>query len=282
MALRSPEGLALSRLTKKVKANLAANRKTLVTYVVAGDPIKDLTVRLMHTMVEVGVDIIELGVPFSDPEAEGPVIQLAHERALKNDISLKDVISMVEQFRREDDDTPVILMGYLNPIELMGYEDFSIVASQAGVDGTIIVNLPPEESGVLSGYLDKHDIESVYLLAPTTTDKRAAFVTSQSRGFVYYVSLKGTTGASNLDLDDVHEKLSRFRQISPLPVMVGFGIKDAATAAKVSDISDGVVVGSAIVKLIADHEGDLDTALAEVATLLSGMRKSIDEPSVVF
>ncbi len=252
-----------------------------MTYVVAGDPIKDLTVKLMHTMVEVGVDIIELGVPFSDPEAEGPVIQLAHERALKHDTSLEDVISMVEQFRRTDDDTPVILMGYLNPIEMMGYEEFSVVASQAGVDGTIIVNLPPEESGVLSGYLEKHDIESVYLLAPTTTDKRAAYVSAQSRGFVYYVSLKGTTGASNLDVDDVKEKLSRFRQISPLPVMVGFGIKDAATAAKVSVISDGVVIGSAIVKLIADHEDDLDTALTQVAALLSEMRESIDEPSAV-
>ena len=188
---------------------------------------------------------------------------------------------MVEQFRRGDKDTPVILMGYLNPIEFMGYEEFSIAASQAGVDGTIIVNLPPEESGVLADYLEKHGIESVYLLAPTTTDKRAAYVTSRSRGFVYYVSLKGTTGASGIDVNDVAEKLSRFRQISQLPIMVGFGIKDAATAAKVSRIADGVVIGAAIVKLIQEHEDDLDLATTEIVALLSGMRKSIDEPSAV-
>ena len=271
----------MSRLTKKVNSNVASNRKTLVAYVVAGDPIKELTVKLMHAMVDAGVDVIELGVPFSDPEAEGPVIQLAHERALKHQTSLKDVISMVEQFRRKDKDTPVILMGYLNPIELMGYEEFSIVASQAGVDGTIIINLPPEESGVLSDYLEKHDIASVYLLAPTTTDKRAAYVTSQSRGFVYYVSLKGTTGASNLDVNDVSDKLFRFRKISQLPIMVGFGIKDAATAAKISGIADGVVIGSAIVKLIAAHEDDLESATSEIVALLSGMRASMDESSTV-
>ena len=269
----------MSRLTIKVKENVASHRKSLLAYIVAGDPVKDLTVKLMHAMVAVGVDIIELGVPFSDPEAEGPVIRLAHERALKHHTSLQDVISMVEQFRRKDDETPVILMGYLNPIESMGYEEFSIVASQAGVDGTIIVNLPPEESGDLSGYLEAHNIDSVYLLAPTTTDERAAYVTSQSRGFVYYVSLKGTTGASNLDVADVSEKLSRFRQISQLPVMVGFGIKDAATAAKVSHIADGVAIGSAIVKLIADHEDELDLATDKITALLRGMRESMDESS---
>jgi tryptophan synthase alpha chain len=266
----------LSRLTTRVQRNLGAGRKTLVAYVVAGDPTKELTVGLMHTLVEAGVDVIELGVPFSDPEAEGPVIQLAHERALRHDTCLHDVISMVEKFRSRNLETPVILMGYLNPIELMGYEDFSVAASRAGVDGTIIVNLPPEESDLLSGYLESHDIDTVYLLAPTTTDERAAYVTSHSRGFVYYVSLKGTTGASNLDVNDVSEKLGRFRQISDLPVMVGFGIKDAATAAKISAISDGVVVGSAIVKLIADHEDDPDTALNKIAGLMAEMRRSLD------
>ncbi len=277
MVSPSPEGPALSRLTIKVKANQAAGRKSLVAYIVAGDPVKDLTVKLMHAMVDAGVDIIELGFPFSDPEAEGPVIQLAHERALRHDTSLRDVLSMVEQFRQGDADTPVILMGYLNPIELMGYEEFCVSASGAGVDGTIIVNMPPEESGVFASQLENHDIESGYLLAPTTTDKRAAYITAQSRGFVYYVSLKGTTGASNLDVRDVGEKLSRFREISSLPVMVGFGIKDAATAAEVAQISDGVVVGSAIVSLMAKHDQDLERVITDVTGLLCGIRKSLDE-----
>jgi|TARA_B100001964_G_C14227518_1_gene598380 tryptophan synthase alpha chain len=267
----------LSRLTIKVEANQTAGRKSLVAYIVAGDPVKDLTVKLMHAMVDAGVDIIELGFPFSDPEAEGPVIQLAHERALKHGTSLRDVLLMVEEFRQGDTDTPVILMGYLNPIELMGYEAFCVFASSTGVDGTIIVNLPPEESGVFSSHLENHDIDSVYLLAPTTTDKRAAYVTAQSRGFVYYVSLKGTTGASNLDVTDVGEKLSRFREISSLPVMVGFGIKDAATAAEVAQISDGVVVGSAIVNLIAKHENELGSVIPDVTELLGGIRKSLDK-----
>jgi len=253
-----------------------------VAYIVAGDPAVEITVRLMHVLVEAGVDIIELGVPFSDPEAEGPVIQLAHERALqtngnKRAVSLKDTFSIVAKFREINDVTPIILMGYVNPIEIMGYETFAKTASQAGVDGTIIVNLPPEEAGSLSTALEEYDIDSVYLLAPTTTDERATFITSRSRGFVYYVSLKGTTGASSLDIQDVKEKLSRFRSISNLPIMVGFGIKDAETAAKVAAISDGVVVGSAIVQLIADSVDEPDVGMKKIADLISGMRKSIDD-----
>jgi tryptophan synthase alpha chain len=272
----------LSRLTTRINEIASTNGKSLVAYIVAGDPVLEVTVRLMQTLVEAGVDIIELGVPFSDPEAEGPVIQLAHERALQTSdnsraVSLKDTFAIVQEFRETNDVTPIILMGYLNPIEIMGYETFAKTASQAGVDGTIIVNLPPEEAGSLSTALEENDIDSVYLLAPTTTDERAAFITSRSKGFVYYVSLKGTTGASSLNVQDVKEKLSRFRSISNLPIMVGFGIKDAETAAKVAAISDGVVVGSAIVQLIGDNVDEPEVGMKKIAELISGMRKSIDE-----
>ena len=266
----------MSRLTSRVDKISASGGKALVAYLVAGDPEKEFTEGLMHAMVNSGVDIIELGVPFTDPEAEGPVIQLAHERALKAGTSLKDCLSIVAAFRASDNETPIILMGYVNPIEKMGYETFATEASKSGVDGTIIVNLPPEESADLAIAFESHNLDSVYLLAPTTTDERARFVTSRSRGFVYYVSLKGTTGSSNLDLDDIEAKLSRFREISPLPIMVGFGIKDAASAAAVAKISDGVVVGSAIVNLMLEYQIDQNLVVEKVSELLGGMRKAID------
>ncbi len=267
----------MSRLKTKLDEVAKAGGKSLVAYIVAGDPGVQMTVKLMHTLVKSGVDIIELGVPFSDPEAEGPVIQLAHERALEQNVSLRDTFLMVREFRESDTDTPIILMGYLNPIEVMGYEAFAKRASQAGVDGTIIVNLPPEEAGSMSSVLDEYGIDSVYLLAPTTTDERARFVTSRSRGFVYYVSLKGTTGASTLDIEDVKEKVTRFKRISTLPIMVGFGIKDAQTAGDVAAIADGVVVGSAIVQLVAGNLDKPDVGMRQIAELICGMRKSIDE-----
>ena len=277
MALRlHEEQLQVSRLTTRINESAAAGRKSLVAYLVAGDPTKRSTVKLMHALVTSGVDVIEMGVPFSDPEAEGPTIQLAHERALKGNVSLVDTLTMVAEFRVSDNTTPIILMGYLNPIEKMGYEVFAKDASTAGVDGTIIVNLPPEESGDLSTALRANDIDSVYLLAPTTTDERAAFVCSQSRGFVYYVSLKGTTGSSTLDIIDVTKKLSTFRKISTLPIMVGFGIKDAEIATQVASVADGVVVGSAIVQLMADHTEDPELGIQKVSELMAGMRAGID------
>ncbi len=254
-----------------------SQKKALVAYIVAGDMGKDMTVNLMHAMVEAGVDVIELGVPFSDPEAEGPVIQLAHERALKQGISLRDTLGMAREFRQMDDLTPIILMGYLNPIEQMGYEEFARSASDAGVDGTIIVNLPPEEAGELSTPFRQYDIDTVYLLAPTTTDKRAAYVAAESRGFIYYVSLKGTTGSFTLDIGDVSDKLKGFQGISSLPVMVGFGIKDAETARQVAEVSSGVVVGSAIVQLMEEFQEQADEGVRQIVRLMSSMRQEIDK-----
>ena len=255
-----------------------AGKKALIVYIVAGDPAPDVTVTMMHQLVAAGADIIELGVPFSDPEAEGPVIQLAHERALAHGVSLKDCLGMVAAFREDDRVTPVILMGYLNPVEVMGYEAFGHQAAEAGVSGTIIVNLPPEEAADIAPLLEHHGIDNVCLLAPTTTDERAGMICAASRGFVYYVSLKGTTGASTLDVGDVAEKVSRFRAMSPLPVMVGFGITDGASARAVTGVADGAVVGTAIVRIIAEHELTADKQLPgeKVSAFVRELRTAID------
>ncbi len=261
----------------KTLSKLASNKKkALVAYIVAGDPTPETTVPLMHTLVEAGVDVIELGMPFSDPEAEGPVIQLAHERALAHKVSLRDTLAMATEFRKDNKKTPIVLMGYLNPIEHVGYRQFASEARAAGINGTIIVNLPPEESGELGSVLEEHDIETVYLLAPTTTDERAEIVCRASRGFVYYVSLKGTTGASTLDIDDVSEKMSRFRKISTLPIMVGFGVKDGSSAKAVAQVADGAVVGSAIVKLMQEHADDQAQLQQSVKNFVSELRAAID------
>ena len=266
----------MARLSTRLNEIRDSGGKALVAYLVAGDPTPETTVPLMHNMAAAGVDVFELGMPFSDPEAEGPVIQLAHERALKHRISLKVCLEMVREFRKDNTTTPVILMGYLNPIETMGYEPFADAAASAGVDGTIIVNLPPEEAGDLSEQLAEQDIETVYLLAPTTTDERAKRICEASRGFVYYVSLKGTTGAATLDTADVSEKMARFRGFSKLPVMVGFGIKDGASARAVADVSDGAVVGSAIVKIMGEYENNPEQLQNQVKALVLELRSALD------
>ena len=263
-------------LSERLKLLVANKKKALIAYVVAGDPEPGATVPLMHKLVESGVDVIELGVPFSDPEAEGPVIQLAHERALAHNVSLANCLEMAAEFRQFDKVTPIVLMGYLNPVETMGYENFAAKAAKSGVNGTIIVNLPPEEAGDMSALLEANDIEPVYLLAPTTTDERAKMICEASKGFIYYVSLKGTTGAGNLDIDDVSEKMARFKKLSRLPIVVGFGVKNGQGARAVAEAADGAVVGSAIVKLMAEHKGDLKKLNHEVGKFVSELRAAID------
>lgn len=267
----------MGRLSSRLTGLVADERKALAAYIVAGDPAPDVTVGLMHELVRSGVDVIELGVPFSDPEAEGPVIQLAHERALAHNVSLAHCLTMVEEFRTSDVETPIVLMGYLNPIEAMGYQTFADRAGKAGVDGTIIVNLPPEEAEDLSRVLAPQNIEPVYLLAPTTTDERAASICAASRGFVYYVSLKGTTGASNLDIEDVAEKLTRFRRISDLPILVGFGVKDGPSAKAVAALADGAVVGTAIVRLMEQNRDDTAMLNSRVGGFIRELRSAIDQ-----
>lgn len=266
----------MARLSKTLLGLSNENKKALVAYIVAGDPTRETTVPLMHTLVEAGVDVIELGMPFSDPEAEGPVIQLAHERALAHKVTLRDSLAMATEFRKSNSNTPIVLMGYLNPIEYIGYEQFAVEAEAAGIDGTIIVNLPPEEAGEMTRVLESHSIEPVYLLAPTTTDERAEIVCKASKGFVYYVSLKGTTGASNLDIDDVSEKMARFRKISSLPIMVGFGVKDGASAKAVAEVADGAVVGSAIVQRMEQYRDDPEELQRSVKEFVGELRAAID------
>ena len=257
--------------------NLKANgKKALIPYITAGDSNPSITVPLMHKMVESGADIIELGVPFSDPMADGPTVQLACERALVHHTSLSDVLDMTAEFRKKDDKTPIVLMGYLNPVETMGYQAFADKAAAVGVDGLLTVDLPPEEATELVKILKKADIDPIFLLAPTTTQERIKKISSAGSGYLYYVSLKGVTGSSILNVAEVEERVKTIRSITDLPIGVGFGIKDAASAAAVSAVSDGAIVGSAIVKIIENNVDDADTIETQIGALLQSMRTAMD------
>ncbi len=238
----------------------AQGRKALIPFITAGDPQPQVTPALMHRLVEAGADMLELGVPFSDPMADGPVIQQASERALVNHVSLHDVLDMVRSFRQRNTDTPVILMGYLNPIEVMGYQAFASGAAEAGVDGVLTVDMPPEEAGELEQAMTACGLAPIFLLSPTTTGERMDIIASQARGFLYYVSLKGVTGSARLDVDEVAGKLDVIRRHTDLPLGVGFGIHDANTAARVARVADAVIIGSALVARI----GELQQRPAEI------------------
>ena len=266
----------MSRIARRFASMKTAGHSVLVPYIAAGDPGKTATVPLMHALVKAGADALELGVPFSDPSADGPVIQAAHERALAAGTTLGDVLAMVREFRSQDRDTPVILMGYLNPIEAMGHAVFAAVAAEAGVDGVLTVDMPPEEAEPLGGLLRSKGIDPIFLLAPTTDAARARRITETASGFVYYVSLKGVTGANRLDLDAVRGRLAELRRLTPLPVGVGFGVRDAATAAALAPLADAVIVGSAVVSRIAEHRGDTARMTAEVQGFVAGLRAAMD------
>ncbi|BBF86062.1 tryptophan synthase alpha chain [Aquitalea magnusonii] len=225
-------------------------KKALIPFITAGDPHPSRTVELMHGLVDGGADIIELGVPFSDPMADGPVIQRASERALVHKVGLRDVLAMVAEFRKTNTTTPVVLMGYLNPVFVMGYAAFATAAREAGVDGVLTVDCPPEEAADLSAALIAADLDPVFLIAPTTPEARVREIARHARGYVYYVSLKGVTGAGNLDIDDVARKIAALRAHIQVPIGVGFGIRDAATAKAISVTADAVVVGSRLVQEI--------------------------------
>ena len=254
----------------------AANKTALIPFVTAGDPHPEQTVALMHALAEAGSDIIELGVPFSDPMADGPTIQLADERALKHGVSLRDVIGMVKVFRESNTTTPVVLMGYLNPIEVLGYEVFAEEAARAGVDGVLTVDMPPEASGALNSALESRGLDPIFLIAPTTTEKRVRAISDAARGYIYYVSLRGITGAGHLDPAEVREKLETIRKTTDLPIAVGFGIKDAETAGIVAQLADAVVVGSALVNVVADHQDDPQALLEAVSSFAGSLRQGID------
>jgi tryptophan synthase alpha chain len=269
----------VSRLQAKFEALKHAQRKALIPFITAGDPTPDFTVPALHAMVEAGADIIELGVPFSDPMADGPVIQKASERALAHKMSLRKVLNLVREFRAQDAETPVVLMGYLNPIEAMGYPAFVAGAKDAGVDGVLTVDMPPEESSDLLALLHEAGVDPIYLLAPNSTEDRIRKMGQLGRGYLYYVSLKGVTGASHLDLAGVERKLAEIRRLTDLPVGVGFGVKNAETAQALTRFADAVVVGSALVGKIEAAEHEPARALAEIVELLRTMRAAIDAAS---
>ncbi|MHB0925755.1 MAG: tryptophan synthase subunit alpha [Gallionellaceae bacterium] len=250
-------------------------RKALIPFFTAGDPDPKLTVPLLHALVEAGADIIELGVPFSDPMADGPTIQRASERALKHHVGLRHVLDMVAEFRRSNAETPIVLMGYGNPIEAMGWETFARRCEEVGVDGVLTVDFPPEESHEAFAHLTRHGIDPIFLLAPTSTDARVARVAKQARGYVYYVSLKGVTGAGHLDLDAIAQKIPQLRKHIQLPIGVGFGIRDAATALAVAKLCDGVVVGSRIVQEIENSTEQ--NVVANVGKLVKELRLAVDQ-----
>ncbi len=264
----------MSRITPVFDALKRSGRQALIPYVTAGDPQPSVTVPLMHAMVTAGADVIELGVPFSDPMADGPVIQRAGERALKYGVGLVQVLAMVADFRKTDAKTPVVLMGYANPVEAMGAERFADAAAQAGVDGVIVVDYPPEESTDFAKLVRDRDIDLIFLLAPTSTAARVSHVARLASGYIYYVSLKGITGAGHLDLDDVAANIKRIRSQTELPVGVGFGIRDGATARAICGFADAAIIGTRIIQEV--EAGDAAGAPARVAAFLKGVRAAMD------
>ena len=265
----------MSRIKQTFDKLALHKKKALIPFITAGDPAPDLTVPLMHALVKGGADILELGVPFSDPMAEGPVIQRACERALTFGVGLRDVLGYVREFRKEDKDTPVVLMGYANPIERMGIPTFISESKAAGVDGAIVVDYPPEECEDFARALRAADMDPIFLLAPTSSDQRIRQVAEISSGFSYYVSLRGVTGAAHIDTTEVANRIADIRQHVKLPIGVGFGIRDAQTAKAVASVSDAVVIGSRIIQELENTPKD--KAVAAVQDFLSGIRSAIDE-----
>ncbi|WP_168461647.1 MULTISPECIES: tryptophan synthase subunit alpha [unclassified Acinetobacter] len=265
----------MSRLATRFAQLESQQRKALVSYVMAGDPHPEVTVPLLHQMVEAGVDVVELGLPFSDPMADGPVIALAAERALAGGTSTLKALDMVKEFRQKDQETPVVLMGYLNPVEVIGYEKFVEYANDCGVDGVLLVDLPPEEAQDFDNILKKYEMDQIFLLAPTSTPERIQFVANQASGFIYYVSLKGVTGAATLDVAEAATRLEQIKSVTNVPVGVGFGISDAASAKAMGAAADAVIVGSAFVKQFAS----LAPEQAVIATVnkVKELRAALDE-----
>lgn len=267
----------MSRLKQIAQQASDSDRKLLIPYLVAGDPDLDTTSQLMDELVEQGADIIELGIPFSDPASDGPVIQLGVERALAAGVSLQDTLALVRKFREKNDSTGIVLMGYLNPVEIMGYELFVENAQEAGVDGVLIVDMPPTESAALHDKLRAADIDTIYLVAPTTGQNRAAAIVERCSGYLYYVSLKGVTGAALSDQESVAAKIAELRELTDLPIVIGFGIKDAKSAQAMAVHAEGVIIGSALVQQIGEmSKGDSD-GLQESCAIIGEAREALDK-----
>ena len=265
----------MSRIQTVFAALAAQGRKALIPFITAGDPHPDQTLPLMRALVAGGADIIELGVPFSDPMADGPTIQRASERALAHGMSLRRVLALVSEFRNENATTPVVLMGYANPVEAYGIEAFAHDANKAGVDGVLVVDYPPEECAAFAAVMKQSSIDPIFLLAPTSTDQRVGEVAAVGGGYIYYVSLKGVTGSAKLDLDEVARRVPAIRAGAGMPVAVGFGIRDGQAAARIAAVADGVVIGSRIIEEI--EQASPREAPRRVTALLADIRKAMDE-----
>ncbi len=265
----------MNRINTTFSALKSNNKTALIPFITAGDPTLESTLPTMHALAKAGADVIELGVPFSDPMADGPVIQRSSERALAKGMSLKKVLALVAEFRKDNAITPIVLMGYANPIEAMGRQAFVTAAADAGVDGVLVVDYPPEEADDFSAMLIARDLAPIFLLAPTSSTERVQAVGRLARGYVYYVSLRGVTGAGNLDVADVASKVAAIKAIVPVPVGVGFGIRDAATARAVGAVADAVVIGSALVQTMLDAP---PTQVAETGgAWLAKIRVALDQ-----
>jgi tryptophan synthase alpha chain len=265
--------IAATRISATFARLNKQGRKALIPFITAGDPDPDSCVPLMHALVAGGADILEMGVPFSDPMADGPVIQRSSERALKHGVSLRDVIGWVAEFRKTNAETPVVLFGYANPIESMGIESFAAAAKAAGADGALVVDYPAEEAQQLVATLDAVGLDTVFLLSPTTSDARLKQVAALGRGYLYYVSLKGVTGAANIDVTDVAQRIAHIRKYTKLPVGVGFGIRDGETARNIAQVADAVVIGSRLVQEIESAPRD---AVNRARSFMSGIRAAMD------
>lgn len=267
----------MSRIKQCFENLEKSGKKALIPYITAGDPSPDFTVTMMNSLVNAGVDVIEIGMPFSDPMADGPVIQLACERSLAAGTNIKKVLQIITEFRQTNTQTPVVLMGYLNPIEFFGYQAFANAAKNAGVDGVLLVDLTPEEATDVVECFRENEIDLIYLLSPTTTPERAKKICDLATGYVYYVSVKGVTGSAELDVNSVKNHVDSLRAITSLPIGVGFGIRDAKTAAAVSKCADGVIVGSVLVNAIAENKDRQKEYIADaLEAILLPMRNEMD------
>lgn len=266
----------MSRIRTRLEQIRSQGRTALIPYITAGDPSRETVVPLLHAMVQAGADVIELGVPFSDPMADGPVIQRSSERALSRHVTLQDCLAWVAEFRQADNITPIVLMGYANPVERFGQQAFVAAAKAAGVDGTIIVDYPPEESEDFSGLLRQAGLDPIFLLAPTSTAARMHDVARLGSGYLYYVSLRGVTGAANIDVNDVAQRVAQIRQVCQMPIGVGFGISDAASAVSVASTADAVVIGSALIRLMESCEKTGQSPVEQAKEFLAGIRQALD------
>lgn len=272
----------MTRIETAFESLKQQNKKALIPYVMAGDPSPDSFVGLMHDLVNHGANMIEVGLPFSDPMADGPTVALAGERALAGGTSTHQALQMVKKFRETDSTTPVILMGYLNPIEIIGYEEFIRLCDDSGVDGVLVVDLPPAESGDFVQRLAEHNMNKIFLLSPTTLPERRKQVMTHCGGYIYYVSLKGVTGSASLDTAAVGEQVQAIKKETDLPICVGFGIRDGQSAAAIGEYADGVIVGSELVKNFTgldskSSQEEIAAAQAKIMEKMDELRQALDQ-----